>query len=85
MNPKSNGKKSKDSENYQVERHSLLKQDPSSNLALLRPKNEDSEKQKFELNWQKGRVYNPRFQYNDSQAAQRVVEQMKVVFSLKYK
>lgn len=51
------------------EKHSQLKQDPKSNLFLLRPKNEDTEKEKFKYYWQnypqKGKVYNPRFQYQD--------------------
>ena len=30
-------------------------------------------------------MYNPRFQYKDSQTAQRVVDNMRVVYSVKYK
>lgn len=33
------------------ERHSQLKSDPKSNLAVLRPKNEDTEKDKFRTYW----------------------------------
>jgi hypothetical protein len=44
-------------------------------LGYLRPKNEDAEKEKFKHYWEaymaaenksKAKVFNPRFQYNDS-------------------
>ena len=58
-------------------------------MALLRPKNEEAEKEKFKYYWdnfsQKGKVYNPRFQYNDLQGAQKAVDQMRVVFSNRFK
>jgi hypothetical protein len=46
------------------QKHSLLKSDPKSNLAMLKPKNEESEKEKFRTYWDnqaKGKLYNPRF------------------------
>lgn len=74
---------------YVEEKHSQLKQDPKSNLFLLRPKNEEAEKDKFRYYWQnfaqKGKPYNPRFQYADQQGAQRVLDNMRVVYSTKYK
>ena len=49
------------------ESHSIMKSDPKSNLAMLRPNNEDIEKEKFKNYWNnfatKGKVYNPRFNY----------------------
>lgn len=76
------------------ERHSTLKSDPKSMLGYLRPKNEEAEKEKFKHYWEayqaaenksKAKVFNPRFQYNDSQRAQQVVQDMKIVFSTKYR
>ena len=73
----------------QEEKHQSLKIDPKSNLGLLRPKNEEAEKEKFKYYWEnfqtKGKVYNPRFQYTDLQAAQRVLDQMRVVYSSRFK
>jgi len=50
---------------YVEEKHSQLKQDPKSTLVLLRPKNEEAEKEKFKYYWQnfatRQKAYNPRF------------------------
>lgn len=56
----------------------------------MRPKNEEAEKEKFKYYWDnqgnsKGKVYNPRFQYMDSQRAFTTLTDMKVVFSTKYR
>ena len=71
------------------EQHSQLKQDPKSNLAWLRPNNEEIEKEKFRNYWEnfstKNKVYNPRFQYENNLGAQKVLSEMKVVFSNRYK
>mmetsp|Transcript_36223 Transcript_36223/g.55624 ORF Transcript_36223/g.55624 Transcript_36223/m.55624 type:complete len:102 (+) Transcript_36223:613-918(+) len=75
--------------NLPEEKHSQLKADPKSNLQLLRPKNEDIEKEKFKYYWEnfgtKGKTYNPRFQYVDFQGAQRVIDQMRIVYSNRFK
>ena len=83
---------SKKLSHYQLhieEKHSQLKADPKANLAILRPKNEQGEKDKFRYYWQnyqtKQKVYNPRFQYHDSQGAQKVLDNMRVVYSTRYK
>jgi hypothetical protein len=58
-----------------IERHSLLKKDPPSNLGKIRPTNEMAEKEKFQMYWEsnknntKAKQYNPRFQYEDAQGA----------------
>lgn len=63
-------------------------------IQYLRPKNEEAEKEKFRYYWdlyqqaedkKKAKVFNPRFQYNDSQRAQQVVQDMRIVFSTKYR
>jgi hypothetical protein len=66
-------------------------------VQFLRPKNEEQEKEKFRYYWEayeqattaedkkKAKAYNPRFQYNDSQRAQQVVQDMRQVFSTKYR
>jgi hypothetical protein len=58
-------------------------------LAWLRPTNELTEKEKFKTYWtsfsQRGKVYNPRFQYENAQGASQVVSGMKVVFSNRFK
>ena len=58
-------------------------------MAVLRPKNEEAEKDKFRTYWnsfdQKGKVYNPRFVYNNTQQANKVVQEMKVVYSSRYR
>lgn len=37
---------------HMEEKHSQLKADPKSNLGVLRPKNEEAEKEKFKYYWQ---------------------------------
>ena len=54
-------------------------------MPVVKPTNEEPEKAKFKANWDKGKVYNPRFQYKDWQAAKKVVDTMKVVYSTKYR
>lgn len=51
-----------------------------------------TEKDKFQMYWEQqkgskaaGKQYNPRFQYEDAQGAQRVVDNMRVVFSNRFK
>lgn len=63
----------------------MLKKDPVSNLAAIRPLNEQVEREKFQYNWNKQKVYNPRFKYSNSQAAQAVVDDMRIVFSNRFK
>jgi hypothetical protein len=71
------------------ESHSNLKADPKSNLAILRPNNEEIEKEKFRQYWTnfstKNKVYNPRFSYDNNQASMQILSDMKVVFSNRYK
>jgi len=54
-----------------------LKSDPKSNLGALRPTNEEAEKEKFKNYWTnfatKNKTYNPRFNYANPQAANKVV------------
>ena len=64
---------------------------PSANLGYLRPKNEDSEKEKLKHFWQqsidapkRGKIYNPKFTYADSHKAYQTVNDMKCIFSQKY-
>ena len=40
-----------------IEKHTLLKKDPAA--GRFRPLNLDSEKKKFQTNYEKGKVYNP--------------------------
>ena len=55
----------------------------------MRPTNEETEKEKFKNYWTnfatKNKVYNPRFNYNNAQAAQKAVMDMKIVYSSRYK
>ena len=76
------------------EKHSQMKNIPKANLALLRPKNEESEKEKFRGYYaqflkmsdkSKAKIYNPRFAYSDNIKAQQVVSDMRAVFSTKYR
>ena len=67
-----------------------MKFDPKSGLGYLRPKNEEQEKIKFKHYWEnrnneKAKIYNPRFSYNDPQRANNVLQDMKIVFSTKYR
>ena len=61
-----------------VDRHDVSKMTniPIACLNYLRPKNEDSEKEKFKHFWQlsidtpnKGKIYNPKFTYQDARKA----------------
>lgn len=48
-----------------------MRVDPKSNLAMTKPKNEQTEKEKFRKCWENfdkggdGKIYNPRFQYGN--------------------
>lgn len=66
-------------------------------IQFLRPKNEEQEKEKFRHYWdlylqagtvedkRRAKQYNPRFQYSDPARSQNVVQDMRVVFSTKYR
>ena len=55
---KLNRQQSKEIQRPQTERHSKLKHDPAFSLPQIRPLNEDSEKEKFKMHLENGKVQN---------------------------